>query len=816
MAELKGWTHAALTNIDRSDRITFPTEIDEGDLVVIGAIHYKGPRLPAGYVSVQSSTQSAGRSVMGWKVATSSDAAALDYQFVTIPAYNPLVPSTIVTGGGGWFVMTFAAGTFDPSDPILHLEASSTENGIGGWEVPAYEQSYFWTFLDYIRFAGGPDVWSTPTVPHLYPDGYVLDSIVTAGIDLTGPPSNPYVPAGVVDPDSQSILAIATSDQVTGHYMASVASNAPNAWGFRAGFSVRPLPGATTWGPMSGEPPITPVPYLFPAAEAITANVGIENALVSTGTGDASSNVGVQPTPADTAVGVSTSSVGIASTPVAASTAYATTSDINIDTRPSPHIWTTHRRGGLVGDIVTIYGHGFYAGYVDDTPFEPIPVGGYEKYYEIGYGRGVSSTPGVRYLLGSGGELVVPQEDMSTFGDPSEFHIDPDGGVGPVFVNLEHTKLEVIIPAEAAVDPGSGPGPFTDYFVINDTGSALEGHESNKAPFRLYPLIPTTMANSPTANRGATLVRVIAEPTDVTRIDQTHDKILLSGRMISNGYAERMPLFAAFSTSGADLGEVNASEYVLEPRDNTTVMPGNGGTWIPTEDTIVAHPELGTGVSLWEPYFGATAQRWRMIAPNAPYLDPTFVTEPGNINRDPIIRPALVFTGDQQLQLVTPIPVPTEPEEPQQFTISMAFMMNARGGTIMQTESIGPSSGQPDVKLVDSGTLDVIFPDYSVAAQGQGGAEGDLQILAISVRGNMVEYCWGGYSLDSRTFFNPEAGIPFEELSITLGGPVAGVPANEMTRMNLFEVSVLESFVSTATLRQMVAGMYARYRRIYF
>lgn len=795
--------HATLDNLDRTDTLEYQPVIT-GDLVVMIVLHKLGPRLPAGFVQVASLSSTAGRTLMGWKVATSFDEQAMrTHQFVTIPAYNPLQPSTLLTGGGGYCVFTFPAGSFDPSDPIATVMSAvddSAPPGTGGWATDAWHETYHWSFIDYRHFkdASGAFVgWNGAMVPKVYPAGDTVFSELTDGNWI-----NSDYSITATDPDSQSTLSVAYSYEDSGHYVTEYTSSLIEGQ-VHIGFEVRLAPGTALLPPVGDAPPAVGAPS-DKASERFYSSVGIEPVLVDKAEQGVMLSQGIELAVDDDDSFGMFASVGIelVSGDGAYGQLYAGEVD---DSAPIPHVWGVWRKTGLIGDHVTVVGHGFHHAYYRDPMFPAQGIENNAVFYKIGNSRGnTSPVPGTQFLIGGGSSEINPASL-----NPAE--ISFDGAL--TIEGVEYVAWDVVIPEDVAPSDGAGAGPWMDYLGIKNPPSSPYAAESNWAPWLLQPLVPTALANSPTGNRGRSLVRVIAEPVVAYRIPQTQDLILLESHMVSGGNAERMPSMSAFSQTGASIGTWSAEAY-LDPWDTQSdeFAGGANARWLPVDSTVVAHPELGTGVSLWVPWNGSVGSplRWRMQGAQAPYIDPVYVV--GANGSEDLIKPAMVFGGAQKLDLQVPLPEPDLTiNAPMQFSVALALSIS-KGGIILQSK--------PDVEPTDN--VDLVLDakssdyfDFRLGGPGSGQfitvSGGDVvTVLVITVSGNSAKAFYSSGTMQSTEFFAPSA-IAQEGLRLSIGGPPLGIPSTAFADFRLFEVQVYDHALGAVAAADEVETLRSRY-----
>lgn len=803
---LKGWSYATLDNADRIDRATFPVNISEGDLVVILAVHARGARLPAGYSQFASQTSRSGRAIAGWKIATAQDTTTADYQFVTLPVDDGTVSSK-ATGGGAYCMLVFLAGTFDTQYPISNISTltDGSEMLSGGWATDAWAQTFHWAFFGFLH-AQGQDTYDSPVLPSIYPDGSKLFSQVSDGnyfnLDGTITPT---------EPDNQSLLAIGQAAEDTAHAVTyTLPANSVTRIAEQVGiaFEVRMKAGAMLLPPVAGRPVTTTAQTPGGDGVSITMNVGVLDAPSPVGFASNAENVGAEITPSPRANEVLLENIGAQPTLSSGASAHIAYSEVD-DSIPTPHVWGVWRESGLIGDVVHIVGHGFYQSYLRDTLGPTQGLDGNVIWYQVGYSRGnTSPAPGTEFWIG-GGDGLVQGQDPST--DPRS--IDFDGAVH--VKGVEYVDWSVTIPEDVAPSDGAGSGPWMDFLGIKSAPAQAVQLESNWVPWLLQPLVPTALANSPTGNRGRTLVRVVAEPPAAFRIPQTDDIIDLAAHMVHGGTAELMPLMHALSVSGAALGTWS-DLALLDPWDTASdeyVTP-NSARWLPLASTVEAHPELGTGTSLWLPWNGKVTSplKWKMQGDQAPYIDPAYVTgQKSGYPYDDIVKPAFVFDGAQKLDLHVPLPEPDPLTDPMAFTVVLAFQNDSTGLILESKPDVEPAD---NVDLVLEAIQTAYF-DLRLGGPGSGqriSTAGKTTALVITVSGNKMAGYYSTGSIQSTEFFAP-VGIAKEGLRLSLAGPALNAPVSAFASMRLFELRVYDFMMSPGQAADEVNGLLSRYGR---
>jgi hypothetical protein len=352
---------------------------------------------------------------------------------------------------------------------------------------------------------------------------------------------------------------------------------------------------------------------------------------------------------------------------------------------PVPHVWFTYQPQGSAGDKVKLYGYGL--GHVIDQ---------YGADTWVDYGP-VFTTDNVAAGVDDW-EDVAPGPDAYT----AVRRIWPGSLTVPPVVTMSVEVITIIMPTAIAPTPDQGAQHDLVY-VIHSGGT------SNRVPWLCYPSIPVKMAMPPTAISTNGGLRVGADPPGVFSIPQPWTLIVPEPYIIAGGRAERRPLMGAISKTVAHAKSYSTTENLDEALDVQIA----GWRWLPDQARIAAHPERGTGVSLWWPSTGglevvpgtSIPMAWSMYADTAGYVDPQYVLES---RQGDLIRPAFVLPGETSNSSGARVPgawlelTPTIATGPA-FTLAFAAVLhpgvNGRTGLVASFVPGGEAVGKQALKM---------------------------------------------------------------------------------------------------------------------
>ena len=693
--------------------VSLPPESVAGDLAVVIAADRYLPSFGAGWNTylTRSGTNQSARVV--WKVLTASDVAAGVVTYVlggtgtgaaavlTFPAgtFNPAAPfagsvdsiASDIRGlmpyqvvGAGQSVVHYAHGRTTASgqavssegtmlaartkdaDSIssLYVETATGDTTLSTtWDATVTTNGAF-RFSFVIEAPGVVTVWGPQwsaraalmvaafeAIPLSPANGeYVMESGPTLVVLADGFPSPFDVQfATSTSPDfSSTAWSVTIEDQVTGEVSAIVGvalpANTRSYWRARAG-------DGTSWGPWSAVQTLSYYPARHDAAEYMHNNVG---ALLDTvpDLGEyMHNNVGLELVLSPLGGEYMHQNIGfqVILSPLGGDYMHQYVF-VGV---PVPHLWFAWLDHGFVEDHVWIYGQG---------------LGTVMTEYHASI-RVIDSNTDLEQAM-SVFDWSTVAASVDAYGEDRQIYHGTDG-VDP-FVNIEVTIIEVTIPTGIAT-----PEAVVDYFLARTDGGV-----SNQLPWLLYPLIPMPMTVGQGMTRSSAALRVSTGQEPADPIPTLLAAFAPQQLTALGGMLERAPGTVVSARSTFTLGNVGEAADLEDPVGTPVPLAAR---WRGLEATITPRPDLGTGVSLWEPVSGSE-NAWRLVTGSEPYVDEAYAVMS---RADRIGRPAMLFPGDAWAELTEPLPDnATWP----QFTVAMVAVLH-------------PSAGTPDAALDDGTNL---------------------------------------------------------------------------------------------------------------
>lgn len=452
-------------------------------------------------------------------------------------------------------------------------------------------------------------------------------------------------------------------------------ANVPLYW------RVRGAPAGTTgWGPWSVTSPFIVDVNAGKAIEYVFENIGGSTALYAGDSEYVVDNIGAEVALYAGIREYSSQNIGILVAVKAEDYEYVWEGDVSTN-EPTPHVWFLWKPYGFVGDEVWAYGHGFGN-----------PQSEYTGHLKLRLGPG--------YLPASDVEPVVTEwylQEVTAGAYTADRIIYAGTGVAPPHTNQQVEVVRWVVPT------GALPTEPTYHHVYVTHGTKT----SNMAPWLMYPTIPVASAVVERNVTTSSFMRLAVPEDTELAIPQALMAYAPAPYMISGGRAERMPLLSASATTDAVLSAFSTQEALA---DALTVDLGATRRWLPDATKVVAHSELGTGVSLWVPSVGSTAASWRFEAASAPFINPAYEIET-RLGTKTV--PAMIFPGDAWAKLSANLASgPT-------FTIAIVAVLQAppKGrGYVLSTFANGtPDSGSTNMSLQLEGSALHLFSGGKLA-----------------------------------------------------------------------------------------------------
>jgi hypothetical protein len=415
----------------------------------------------------------------------------------------------------------------------------------------------------------------------------------------------------------------------------NLTDGATHYWRVRAG-------DGTVWGPWSDPSALRIYLARASAREYFYLNYGAQDGtVVAHGVEEFYLNAGISATSVAHAVEYFYENVGFVRTGADAAVEYFYEGDVS-ENIPTPHVWFTWLEYGFATDHVFVYGQGF-----GTLPED--------------YGAEVMIDWGPNFTLGDVSTAIFDWSVQPAI-TPDAYNADRRIAKGsdtvPPFTNVETDIVEIVIPS--GIVPAVADGPQNDLVYVRHSGL-----ESNRVIWLMYPTVPTPLGNVPGTVGSAASMRIIVDPVEGFMIPQLRARYELAGLYhVVGGMPQQPPQHLANSLTSARLSswDVTSSLEVA-----TSVDMGATLRWLPDPDQLVAHSELGTGVSVWEPSVG-TGFGWRFDVDTAPFVDPAYVAES---RLGPRTTGALVMPGDAWMDMTEAFP------DGPAFTLAMVAVLHA-------------------------------------------------------------------------------------------------------------------------------------------
>ena len=533
------------------------------------------------------------------------------------------------------------------------------------------------------------------------------------------------------------------------------------------------------WGAWSAARELRVILNASMAIEYVYANVGVGPSTYAGTVEYVSLNTGVLPTPYAGVQEYVYENVGVEATLKREAWEYVY---LNTDTSvPVPHIWFAYREYGFGGEATVLYGMGLGTLQAE-----------YDAQAWIDWGPNFA-------LVDVENSITDWHVNVATEHAYDSARIITKGTSStPPVVNVEHQRVEVIVPT--FVVPTTEQGPQPDFLYITH-----EGGESNHVPFLLYPTTLVPMQPIPGRARGKGMARIIAEPTDLsTLVDQPWTVIEAVPYIVSGPIAHAAPLLGAVSRTKAEATDWSADAALEE---QLAVDLGATWRWIASESTISARPDLGTGVSVWESTAGPDGPLWRMYADSSPYLDPTYA----HASRSGALEhPALVFPGDAWMRLDPPAPQTGAAVTIGVVAVLHANQLAARSILLDSYVDGPPSVGTSKVTLsMDSDRLGL-----KVGGQMTTDTLTNLSKRPVAIIASLDAASGSLLILDTdpavHDFNHPSVQVA--DLLYYLGRPEAPGDGSEVARMDVLEVFGFNSRLSAAQMWQVANKLDSIYR----
>lgn len=679
MALLRGYTtgyHASSSYQVAS----LPSGIQAGDLLVIAIGDRYLPSLPVGWTSkiYGSGTNQSGR--VGYKIADGTDVGTGTVTYVCSG-----------TGTGAYATLAFEAGTFDASDPIAAIVQSTyydINESTGFVAINAGQTAYHFangrtsspgtvvaaerTLLE--RREADPDsesalyanivlsdtttniTWTateattgsykatfvvrdpagTTTLPGLSGEASLLVAVYDVApispkpddILLTTAPELIVIADGTPTPfqvtfqtsDTAGFGSVLWEQTLTNQYPGIVQTtvgtaltpNVTSYWRARAG-------DGTSWGPWIDAQALNPLLERTNGQEYMHVNVGAELAVVADTGEYLHENVGFEQILVDDGQEYMHENVGFEEALDHRGGEYMH-ENVFIGT-PVPHLWFAYLAYGFPNDHIYVWGQGLGT---LQTEYNAIM-----RIHDVNTDTDTNLTIFDWSVNPAGADAYTAARQIFA----------GSGEASPPVVTQEADVVEVIIPT----------GVATETAVIDLIFAVTTGGESNRIEFLLYPQIPWDMAVSDVASRGLSSVRLVPDKSAADPVPLLYAAYTVQPVVIGYGMLEDVPdhLVSTSSTFTFDSGSSSAD---LEDPVGTPVPLG--ARWRPLTASVVSHPEIGTGVSLWEPLSGSE-NYWRIDNGTDPYVDEAYVVATRNGD---LVRPAMIFPGDAWCYTTDPVP----------------------------------------------------------------------------------------------------------------------------------------------------------------
>jgi hypothetical protein len=381
--------------------------------------------------------------------------------------------------------------------------------------------------------------------------------------------------------------------------------------------------GTTGWGPWSATMDFVVDLNAGKAFGYVNENLGVTPTLYAGESGYVDENMGVELTLYAGEADYIFANYGVQVTIRSFDYEYVYEGDVSTH-QPTPHIWFLWLPYGLANDEVWAYGAGFgnpQSEYAGQLRVDPGP--------DYAHSADVSAVVNEWYLQ----EAVAHAYDDQRHIYPGAEGVDPS------------VTMQVEIIRWVAPDTIVPPVTPTNHLVYVNT----TGHTSNRVPWLMYPTIPVGLGNVPQPLRTVTVVRVSDNTYDGPGIEQTLTRFSMPAYTVIAGRPERRAALSAGASSSAMLGTWSVQEALANALDVDLKATRR---WLADPAKVVAHPELGTGVSLWVPSVGTAAMAWRLDDQTSPYIDPAYVIDS---RMGELTVPAMVFPGDAWATLTADI-----------------------------------------------------------------------------------------------------------------------------------------------------------------
>ncbi len=678
MALLRGVSHGYHAT-GAFNALTYPAGTAAGDLLVAVIADRYLPSLGTGWITrfFGSGTEQSGR--VSTKLVSPADAAVGGENYILANA-----------GTGEWAVLCFYAGSFDPAHPIPDILTDLTPNGNvetdwlpikTGRGLISFASLRMSTegnlFADrgtqvfdsddvtdtagmYIQLAASETTlsqkWSTSAVVSgafktvftvsdavgtLYLPPFTTKSkwlVAAFAVAPITPEANDVVPEtqpilrvfadGSVSPfriqfqvsETADFATLTWSVELTGRTKGTSSTTVGAAlnegttyyWRARAG-------DGTTWGPWSAAVNFYVDGGTRRGIEELYINIGVDGGVMSSLAVEYGyTNVGIYAEVSPVAFEWHYENVGFQVTRKDTGIEYLYEEVLVMI--PTPHVWFTWREYGFVEDHIFVYGQGFGT---------------------------LQAEFNASILFDWGPDFSVPDVSAAVFdwsvqpAGPHAYdalrHIDKGTDITLPTTTVETDIVEIIIPT--AVAPPFEAGAQHDLvYVLHDGGP------SNKVVFLLYPTVPVPMGLPLTAIRSANKMRMSPMPPDLTALIELHRTPVLAPYMVIGNGPTRTPTLLGVSSATAEVGTWSVTENLQAALD---VELSPTGRWLADPDTLVARPDLGTGVLAWEPSQGDTDILWTMYSDEAGYIDPLYAlpSRNGLITRPAFVLPGLKWMG---------------------------------------------------------------------------------------------------------------------------------------------------------------------------
>lgn len=401
--------------------------------------------------------------------------------------------------------------------------------------------------------------------------------------------------------------------QVSGEVSATVdvplVPNRMNLWRVRAGNGVD----WSNWSPLSLLYPFLNRSY---AHEAMHLNAGPDYVPADDALEVIHYNGGIASLPADDALDYQHVNQGFLIPPSDVGAEYLHES---VTTgQPAPHLWFAYLDYGFDGDYITLVGQGLgntAEEFASKVQFRYSTV--FNLYdFTVEYWNGFPGT-------------------IEGLDERRRIYRGADGA--DYIVNVEHDVVGIRFPL-GVIPPKNSPTNVSIRF-------SNAGGYANPIAYTLYPKFDVAMSTSQGTTRSSTVMKVTLDQESEADIEQIQVSFAPGAITAVGGMLERPPkaLVSARSTFALS-GQSSTSD--LEIPNDVTLTPLT--RWRPLATTVEARPDLGTGVSLWEPSSGPLANAWRIVNGTEPYVDDSYeVTSRNGL----IARPAMIFPGDAHCEL---------------------------------------------------------------------------------------------------------------------------------------------------------------------